>query len=253
MKKHIRSVLMILCCILFTLWIPKLLFHIQDGVDRKNNKLETTNELSELYRKYPIIPAVYADAYNDTDDADGTYFKIEHMNDYDNAKELRKKLSSAEKQIQDLLQRGILSPQLLIRDDESFQFTYGTISDPFNTEQLSFRINQVLSINRGYVRSADFTFLKQPDKIISMDIANEHTAKITESERKKIARKLITYYQLDDFDDWTYNNQGYESYRAKLQIICRLISNDSGYSRLQIALMPLGLSDDPGVIISSSP
>ncbi len=55
-------------------------------------------------------------------------------------------------------------------------------------------------------------------KITSISLTQNHHLDFNQKEIKELLWNMIKYLELDDIDDWNYNQEGYESYQAKLRI-----------------------------------
>ena len=88
--------------------------------------------------------------------------------------------------------------------------------------------------------STSFDLLKESKKITALDISNEAVELLNQEDCKEIMRSMIQYLGLEDIEDWSYTDNGYESYIAKLQVYCEIRYYGNGYPTLEIGIIPLG-------------
>lgn len=235
--KRFRYLVFITLCTFITICIPQFFFQIQDHMQLITQKNDSKNEA--LYKKYPVIAAVYADSYSDVVNSKKYDITLQATYDKNSQKILRNAIDKCEAQLTELVKKQVLTEDLLMH---VHQINYGTMDDPAQTQAASFTLEQIHSIHAGYVRSQNLTYLKQVNKISNITIRNEHVEKIDKEVCKKIALKMIAYLDLDKIEDWTYIDNGYESYQAKMKILCQVIAHQEGeYQELQIVALPLAL------------
>lgn len=235
--KRSHSILLILFCIFITIWIPPLLFQIQDHMDIGIQNLE---KKEELYKKYPVIAAIYADSYSDV--INSTKYEISQQDTYDETvqKIIQNAVEKCETELSELIEKQVLTKTYLLNQYDPI--TYGTIDDPAQAQASSYTLTQILAIEGDDVTTQSFTYLKQVNKISKITIRNEYVEQLGNETCKEIASNMIAYLGLDKIEDWSYIDHGYESYQAKVKILCQVVDHqDGGYQELQILALPLAL------------
>lgn len=241
--KKIKIRIIGIITIVIILVMPLVVFTIQDyqNIDKQiawqNSSLD-----KELMEKYPIINDIYNE-YLEADNLNDNYeqYVIKNKDNYSKEKQLKleefKKLF--EQEVNSLLQKEVISYELLELDENLFQVDFGTIIDQSINNQGKYILDQIYRFNTDNDNAVNFTMNANSKKITYLSISNHLLTKLTKTDLKKMAWQMIEYLELDKIDDWVYTDFGYESYQAKLRIICDL-SEFSGNYNLYISAIMLG-------------
>ena len=138
------------------------------------------------------------------------------------------------------MKQGILAPKYLNQQTDEYNIRFGTLHQSLSTIQGYYTLNQIFSIAEDKVISNETTILMNSKKLLRLSVTNDQVKQLTKKQQIKIAKKLIHYYELENINDWTENEFGYESYQAKLQIYCDMISYDDSNPTLMMGIVPLG-------------
>lgn len=229
--------------LLLTLWFPRFLFFLQDHVTlNKSYALQDTTSSHDLMETYPVISEIYADFYDGSSPGEkGETYDLTDISTYEKEmqEKLKERIQDMEQAITDLITANVFTPDILLQSESQYEISFGTLS-AFSSLSSSNRLTQTFSIDREYVRSSDFNYLINSNKITSIHITNERISGISEKQQKEMAHAMISYLGLADIEDWTATEYGYESYQAKLQINCDVTTYGLGYANLDISVSPLG-------------
>lgn len=242
------KIVLLLLGILITLLFPLLLFQMQDNIDMHSTKYESSEDFHEITETYPIISAIYSDAYENHSDYLLEEYDISALHTYDSAlqEELTKRKDAFEQQIHALLEYKVLSDTNFPMEEAPYTINYGKLSFSLDSS-FTTNLQQVVSMEYPYVHSQYFTYTTQADKITSIYLSNALLKELSEEDCKKIAWSMVQYLGLEDIKDWNYLNYGYESYQAKLQVYCEKVANVDGYASLRIGVLPISLNLSPNL------
>lgn len=220
-KKKIR--ILGIVTLVFSLSFPLIVGTVQDYHDiNKEHSLED-NQTQEILKNHPIIGNIYQ-LYQSGNLTDSRIeYKIRQKDEYTASEQetLFHLQSLFTKEIQQLLQNHVLNASLLeIDPNKDYQADFGTLVT-FETENY-YRLEQVLRMWEKSFKSIDYVMEPKTNKIIGINITQQEKLTLSDEELKTIAWAMIQYLELDDIDDWSYNQYGYESNKAKLRISCTL-------------------------------
>lgn len=229
--------------LLLTLWFPWLLFLLQDQFTlNRSYALQDTASSHDLMETYPVIAQIYADFYDGAPpyEKEGQY-DLTDISTYEKEiqETLKEHIQAMELAITDLILANVITPNILLQSNSQYEISFGTLS-AFSSLSNSSYLTQTFSIDGEYVRSSDFHYLINSNKITSIHITNEKISRISEKQQKEMAKAMISYLGLEDIEDWTATEYGFESYQAKLQINCDVTTYGIGYANLDISVSPLG-------------
>ena len=229
--------------LLLTVMFPWCLFQLQDHFTlNRSYAMQDTTSSHDLMEAYPIIAEIYADFYDDVSSNNrGGLYQLSELDSYDEQaqKEIKDRISTMEQAITDMLTANVLTPVILNQSSSQYEIRFGTLT-AFSSISKSCSLEQTFSIDGDHVRSSEFNYVTNSHKIIKARICNEAISGISEKQQKEMAKAMISYLGLEDIDDWTATDYGYESYQAKLQINCDVIQYGIGYACLEISVSPLG-------------
>lgn len=208
-----------------SLFLPLLYFQMvdQDSLTRNHSWIGKQND-KDLLEKYTILNSLYTSFYseeirNDYNITDTSSYTTEEIN---NIKEV---LSSYETEVMMLINQAIVPYEYLeLNEDEPYAITFGTLQLS-KKEYGMHHLNQIFHMNNDIVKEAEFTLDQQTKKITSIMIVNPQVVSYSQEQTKSLLWKFITYLGLNEIDDWNFNKQSYESYRARLQIYLNVQDN----------------------------
>lgn len=220
-KKKIR--ILGIVTLLFSLSFPLIVGTVQDYHDINKELSLEDNQTQEILKNHPIIGNIYQ-LYQSGNLTDSRIeYKIRQKDEYTASEQetLLHLQSLFTKEIQQLLQNHVLNASLLeIDPSKDYQADFGTLVT-FETENF-YRLEQVLRMWEKSFKSIDYVMEPKSNKIIGINITQQEKLTLSDEELKTIAWAMIQYLELDDIDDWSYNQYGYESNKAKLRISCTL-------------------------------
>lgn len=230
--------------------VPLVTFKIQDH-QNINKKIAWQNSSldKELMNKYPIINDIYNELFTTNDLKNYNQYVIKNKENY--TSEQQSKLEEFQKlfeqEVNLLLQHQVIDHSLLeLQPQEHYAVTFGTIMDYSVEHQGKYVLDQIYRFNTNNDNSISFTMNVSSKKITSFTISNQQLSKLTKEDIKKITWQMIEYLGLEKIEDWNYTDFGYESYQAKLQVICDL-SDFSGIYYLNVSVGMAG--DNRNLII----
>lgn len=246
--KKVKIRVMGILTIIILLSIPLIVFKVQD-YQNINKKIAWQNSSldKELLQKYPIINDIYNEFFNNDSFQDNSVrYVIKNKDNYSVDEQARMiELQELFKQeVGLLLEKRVIDHNLLeLSSQESFQVDFGTIIDKSPNSQGKYILDQIYRLNSENDNYANFSININSKKITSLSISNQLLTKLTKADLKKMAWQMIEYLGLEKIEDWTYTDYGYESYQAKLQIICE-VSEFSQVYTLNIRVGMLGTSQN---------
>ena len=241
MMKHKSMLCMIV--LLLTFLLPWLVFQVMDRIDQSefhtSEKLITDHGLMDTY---PIISDIYANYYNEFTQNEDVVYDYTDLSIYQQPQQdrLQKIKALLEQELSTWMKQGILAPKYLNQQTDEYNIQFGTFHQSLSTIQGYYTLNQIFSIAEDKVISNETTILMNSKKLLRLSVTNDQVKQLTKKQQIKIAKKLIHYYELENINDWTENEFGYESYQAKLQIYCDMISYDESNPTLMMGIVPLG-------------
>lgn len=217
-KKRIRIIGVLV--IAFSLCMPIIVFGIQDFQNNhKKIAWENTSLDKEIMKKYPIISNIYAEFFSSRDYTNiPESYIVRSMDDY--TKPEQEKINQIkdlfEREINKLIEYEILSPEMLeITGD--YKIEYGTIIDSSDDDGGTYGYSHIYRLNSSHDKSIHFQMNAKSQKITSITY-EENNLNYTSADYQRLAYQFVKYLGLEEIDDWTYSQYGYESYKAKLQI-----------------------------------
>ena len=243
MMQKIKIRTMAVMAIVVILMIPLAIFTINDhqNID-KQIAWQNTSLDKALMDKYPLLNSIYNELFADYDANNYEQYIIKNKDNYSSEKQLKieeiQKLF--EQEVNLLLQKQVIDRSLLeLSPNEPFQVNFGTIYDRKIDEHGTYNLEQIYRYNTDNDNSVTFSINAQGKKITNLSIANHLLSKLSQADLKKMTWQMIEYLGLEEIDDWSYTDFGYESYLAKLQVVSDL-SEYSGSYYLNISVRILG-------------
>lgn len=241
-KRRIRMICIVLLA--FSLCFPMMISQIQDYYDIHKISTLDDNQTQDILKNHPIIGKIYEQFQRKDITSKRHEYVIRSKDDY-SAKEQEKIVhlqSLFSKEIQELIDLNILSTTLLETDpSQPYQADYGRFIT-YDSEDFC-SLEQILRMDDERYKSIDYDFESVTGKITSVSIRQQEFLSMTDEQLKDIAMNMIKYLELDDIDDWTYNQYGYESNKAKLRISCTMQSRFYR-NELSIQVSLLGILHD---------
>lgn len=250
MKRKIYILLPILLILSFLL--PMLVFYLQDWHDiQKDYHFDQIYVSSDITKKYPIISEIYASFYSqgESTENDNQYlidFSSASPKEQENYADIK---ALYEQEVNTLIAKTILSDRLVNNDENMYTIDFGILV--LKNRHL-YNLSQIFSMEQNRVVSTSFDLLKESKKIIALDISNAAVDYLTKEDCKEMMQAMISYLGLEEIEDWSFTDNGYESYTAKLQIYYEIRNYGEDYSTLEIAAIPLGQHSLNNVRIHSS-
>lgn len=177
-----------------------------------------------ILEKHPIISYLYQYDYILNYDSDGIEQDVYGIKKYDiYSKDQQKELKTIQQiysqEIQKLIDYNILSYSLLEYDSQKdYQVDFGTITKNKKKNIEQYDLEQIYRLNTQHDKTIDFHMDGKTHKIVYIAVRQSHIEDINQDKIKRILWGMIQYLELDDIDDWNYNQNGYESYQSKLRI-----------------------------------
>lgn len=228
-KKRIR--MLGISTLIFSLCFPLIVGIVQDYHDINKELSLEDNQTQEILENHPIIGNIYQ-VYQSGNLTDSRIeYKVRQKDEYTPSEQetLLHLQSLFTKEIQQLLQNHVLNTSLLETDStQDYQADFGTLVT-FETEEY-YRLEQVLRMWEKSFKSIDYIMEPKTNKIIGINITQQEILSLSDDQLKKITWAMIQYLELDDIDDWSYNQYGYESNKAKLRISCTLQKRTEMYT-----------------------
>ncbi len=197
------------------------------------------NQTQEILKKHPLIVNLYRHQQDYTADSKSETYVVKRKDEYSDTKQkqLLHLQSLFSDEIQKLIDFKILSQQLLeVNNDKKYQVEYGTIKEYQNTYDL----NHIFRMKPDPYKEIDYYMDADTHKITHIELMQDNPLKYTENELKEITSQMIKYLELDDIDDWVYNQYGYESNQAKLRVSCYIDTRITDTHILVIEVTLLG-------------
>lgn len=238
-KKRIR--ILGITTLVFSLCFPLIVGTVQDYRDINKELSLEDNQTQEILKKHPIIGNIYQIQQSGDLTDSRIEYKIRQKDEYTSSEQetLLRLQSIFTKEIQHLLEKNILNAALLETDlNQEYQADFGTLVT-YETEN-SYRLEQVLRMWEQSFKSIDYIMESKTNKIIGINITQQEKLSVSDEQLKKMTWAMIQYLELDDIDDWSYNQYGYESNKAKLRISCTLQKRTELYT-LDIEVSLLGI------------
>lgn len=250
--KHYKLTFGFVILLLSTLLFPIAIFKTQDYfIIHKKTEYKNPSDDS-LLKKHPIIASVYANYYQYNNPTYLTY-SIKNLTSYSlqEQENIQTIITQYKEQIQSLLTQQVISKDILTSLQED-TITYGTITDFKMDSNGYYMLEQVASIDKGYVDSLTIKMDKATGFIMDIDISNAQISNIDATKTKEINLAMIHYLGLEKIDDWSYIDNSYQSYQAKLQIYCQVMQYEKdSYPRLHIGIAPIGQHSNSVSIIAN--
>lgn len=225
---------------------PLMVFKIQDQ-HNLNKKIPWQNSSldKELIKKYPIINDIYTEFFtNITFQDNAARYVIRNKDNYsaDQQAKITALQELFKQEVDLLLKQEVIDYNLLeLSSRDAYQVDFGTIYDKSLDDQGIYLLDQLYRFNTDNDNYANFVMNAKSKKITSLSLTNHSLAKLKKDDLKKMGWQMIEYLGLAKIDDWNYTDYGYESYQAKLQIVCEVLEFSGRYT-LEIRVSMLGSS-----------
>lgn len=214
-KIRIMGSFMIMIC----LCLPSIFLMIQDQHDFHQINSIDDRTIQKIFQKYPLISNLYQYYYSSKQSEYKEYI-IKNKNTYQQSeqKEIKKIQTSYNQEIQKLIDANILSYSLLEVEKGPYQTKIGTFNIETKEKNLRYHLNQIYRLNSENDKTIELIMDEQTHKIISLSVTQKTIKDRNQKDMKQLLWSMIKYLGLDDLDDWIYNQNGYESYQAKLRV-----------------------------------
>ena len=238
MKRKTYILLPVLFILSFLL--PMLIFALQDWYDiQKVYHFDQIYISSDIAKKYPVISEIYASFYTQ---GESTETENQYLINFSSATPKDQETYTDikllyEQEISNLIDKSVITNQLVSNDKNAYVIDFGTLL--LRNHHL-YNLSQIFSMEENKVVSTSFDLLKENKKIIALDISNEAVELLNQEDCKEMMRSMIQYLELAEIEDWSYTDNGYESYIAKLQVYCEIRHYGNDYPTLEIGVIPLG-------------
>lgn len=201
--------------------LPKLSFIIQDYTNYNEAISIDGGKMEDILKKHPLISYLYQYDYVLNNEVEQERYIIKNSQSY--SKKQQKSLKDIQdiysEEIQKLINYKILTHSLLESDPQKdYQLTFGTLIKNKKQTIEQYALEQIYRLNSQHDKIIDFHMDAQTHKIMKISITKDDVQQINQDEMKTLLWNMIQYLELDDIDDWHYNQNGYESYQAKLRV-----------------------------------
>lgn len=246
-KKRILGIIIIAV----SLCIPIITFRIQDYYTFHKEVALDTSETQKILNDHPIIAYIYQNYYT-TGQNEYQEYIVKEIETYSlqEQKVLNQILENYTQEIKKLLNYQVLNNDLLeITQQQDYKVDFGTITNQTNQDGGYYLLNQIFRMLTNNDKSIQFCMESHTHKITDIYIKQDHIIDYNQDQLKSLAWSMIEYLELDDIGDWNYNQNGYESYKAKLRISCQ---SDMIYNTQEIEIRTslLGTQDSNMMIFS---
>lgn len=236
-----KTKIICLLVVLFTILCPLMMFEIQDYIDQSRSYAMPDTSIDDtLLKNHPVISSVYHEFYS-SDPSNYFIYDYTDISVYDS--DVQKKLIDMKKiyetEMNTLLDFKVIQPTYLHQNNDHFTLDFGSLYTSFDKGQNAFALSQIYRIHNQGSESADFVLLKDVKKISKLSFYGTLPVKSLD-ELKDIVWAYIQYLGLDDLDDWQFGTYGFESYAAKIQIYCEMYQIDDHQYELAIGICPIG-------------
>lgn len=240
MRKRILGIFVIV----ISLCIPIITFQIQDYYTfHKEIPLDTT-ETQKILNEHPIIAYIYQNYYS-LDDGEYQEYIVKEKETYSSQEQkvLNQILGNYTEEIKKLLSYQVLNNDLLeITQQYDYEVDFGTITNQTNQDGGYYILNQIFRMLTNNDKSIRFYMESHTHKITNIYIHQDQVVEYSQEDLKDISWHMIEYLELDDIDDWNYNQNGYESNKAKLRVSCQS-EIKYNYQEITIETILLGAQD----------
>lgn len=229
--------------LLLSLFTPLLFFQINDRFFTPQ-KVEWNSKVAiDLRKTYPIIDSIYHNYYRSNAlesisiSYDVTDISIYEETIQTNLVSLRNSYTNA---INELLVNKVIPYSYLdLKQDETFQVTFGTVVNNAEKKEGYYDLTQYFQIEKDLIKSMTYRLDAATNKITSASFTSPNVSILNESEMKTQLWNYIKYLGLDNIEDWSYREHAYESYQAKLQVYgeTSIVAPDNTY---EMGICPLG-------------
>lgn len=207
-----------MCC------LPLVVFMIQDSfVIGKTTQWSQQNEEYEIARNHPIISSLYSKYYSPgsyTSDI-AEYNIKEALSQDKNQEKIKQFQAYFDEEINKLLEYKVIPYGLIeLQDKEKFTTDFGYIRDFSKELNRSLYLQQYFRLHTDNDISTSYEYNMYAKKINKIGISNKQVNDLSDKQLQDICKKMISYLELDDIDDWEYSNSGYISQKAKLIVYC---------------------------------
>lgn len=207
------SIIIIIC-----LCLPKICIAVEDYYDF-HQVTSIDGDLQDIIEKHPLISNIYQYAYT-SEQSEIEDYSVKKIQSYSKEEQetIKNMQSIYGQEIQELIDREILSTEILENDNQPYQVTFGTLTHEIKNNNQRYILNQIYRINTDNDKIIDFTMDQQTHKIIDFSIRQKKPNNLSQEEIKNLLWLMLDYLELDDIGDWSFLQNSYESYKAKLRI-----------------------------------
>ncbi|MDE6953113.1 MAG: hypothetical protein K2P09_04810 [Erysipelotrichales bacterium] len=226
--------------------LPCLVFKGYDNyIFHKKVKWKDASIEHQIKEKHPLIQEVNYQRFHSQiiEEEDMDIYSIKRKGEYTKEKQDKffKIQSLLEKEINKLIQNNILSYENFEMEEsnQSFVLPFGTIKDDC-IENGTYYLQMIYRIHSGNKNELSFEYNKKTSLITNLSIYSQEICYLSQKDIQSILKNYLIYLGLDDIEDWSWNDYGYESYLAKLQVFYSFERDEDHYGRLDIYLQPYG-------------
>lgn len=206
-------------CLLIILFLclPKVAFMIEDHYTIYQNYVMANNQYQDVLKEYPLIAQLYQQSYSEDDVLiDYVVKEIDTYNE-EKQKEARLIQSYFSREINQLIDNHLMTLDLLECQDY-FDVTFGTITDRQSNNGGIYSLDLLYRLHSKDDKDIYFTMDKVTQKITSFSCQQKKLNQLNQEEIQALLQDFIHYLELDDIDDWYFNQNGYESSKAKIRV-----------------------------------
>ena len=214
--KYKKRILYI-CLIVLCLSLPFLVIYVSDYYTFHQQGSIENQALSQIAQSHPIIEELYQSyfGYAAEDSSQEETYVIREKDSYtaSQQEEIEKYQKIFTQEIKKLVQYHILSESILEIDDiNQYQVDFGT----FNISQEGVLV-QTFRMGEDY-KELSFIMNLKTQKIISVSLWDDQYQALSKKDIQTMTWGMIQYLELNDIDDWYYNQNGYESQSVNLRV-----------------------------------
>lgn len=228
MKKYKIKIICFLI-ISLSLAMPYIVVYSIDYYDFSHMKTIETTNLKKIIENHPIVQAVYNDYYSNDYNEDSPQYVVKNKELY--SQSVQKRITELQnifsREIEKLMQYKVIDQDILETSQNQYPITFGTIYDQKNPY-----LDQLLRMDKDY-KNISFSCEKDTEKIDSIMVVDANGKNYTEKQCQNMAWHMIEYLELDDIEDWSYNQYGYESQILKIRVYCQ---NDQEPESMQLSI-----------------
>lgn len=242
MKSKIR--ILGTCALIFSLTLPLFVIWIQDYYAFNQKITIDDTQTQEILENHPIISRLYQiNTLSYSDDTTESYvIKLKETYTSSQQQLINQLQSYFNEQVQALIDAQVLNNELLEKnDDEAYTVDFGTLNQISGDNDYIYSLDQVYRMSDNNYKEIIYSMEPETHKIYEITLNQSDAIEYEEEDLKDMAWNMICYLELDDIDDWNYNQYGYESNVAKLRVSCTM-SRYSDQDSLYINVVLLGVN-----------